>query len=176
MNKYFKASILVAILLIPICIFLFLKFFGENRFDIPVYYESGVSSEFPYCEQSKGQYHVNGLSEENLPGVYLFFKKEAGFDLFDVTNIKNRLRETVGEIGYTVYSRDSTAEKTEVLDSLSFVQKLQCGFISDTLNQYILVDSKSRIRGYYETERDEIDRLIVELKILLENERTGVDK
>ncbi|MEP2770665.1 MAG: hypothetical protein ABJH05_00865 [Fulvivirga sp.] len=171
MKNYIKGLFLIAILLIPICIFLFLKFFGENKFDIPVYYSEGVTSPFPYCESYSETYTVEGLAKEKLPGVFLFFEEGEAFDLLQMNNVKNRLSETVGAIGYSVYTRDSTIKELNALDSATFIQKLQCQFVSDTLNQYILVDSKSRIRGYYDTERDEIDRLIVELKILLENER-----
>lgn len=37
MNKTLKAGILIAILVVPASIFLFLKFFGANRFDLPYY-------------------------------------------------------------------------------------------------------------------------------------------
>src|SRR6185436_14560156 len=40
MNK--KILYLFIALLLPILIFLFLKYFGKNEFDIPVYYEKGV--------------------------------------------------------------------------------------------------------------------------------------
>lgn len=176
MNKFFKPIILVAILLIPIVIFLFLKFFGENRFDIPVYYENGVNSEFPYCQNYTGAYSVAGLSKENLPGVYLFLNPNKEFNLRGVNNIKNRLTDALGDIGHTVFTTDSLLRQTNVLDTVTFRQRLNCDFVSDTLNQYILVDSKSRIRGYYNTEREEIDRLIVEMKILLENERSGIER
>ena len=37
MNKTLKAGVLIAILVVPASIFLFLKFFGNNRFDLPYY-------------------------------------------------------------------------------------------------------------------------------------------
>lgn len=37
MNKTIKAGILIAILVVPASIFLFLKFFGSNRFDLPYF-------------------------------------------------------------------------------------------------------------------------------------------
>ncbi len=174
MNKALKGVILVSILLIPIFIFLFLKFFGQNKFDIPVYYSEGVTSPFPFCENYSGQYSVEGLAKENLPGVFMFFEESEEFIFPQLNNIQNRLTESVGEVGYTIYVRDTSLSEVHALDSAIFNQKIHCQFISDTLNQYILVDSKSRIRGYYNPEREEIDRLIVELKILLENER-GID-
>lgn len=176
MKKYLKGIILVAILLIPIFIFLFLKFFGENRFDIPIYHTEGFTSPFAHCESYSGSYTVKGLSDSNLPGVYLFLKPNEDFDFRQVNNIKNRLTEALGDIGHTVFTTDSLQRQTNVLDAVTLRQKLNCDFISDTLNQYILVDSKSRIRGYYNTEREEIDRLIVEMKILLENERSGIER
>lgn len=39
MNKnYFKAGILIAVLGVPALVFLFLKIFGENKFDLPYYF------------------------------------------------------------------------------------------------------------------------------------------
>jgi protein SCO1/2 len=37
-NKFFKTGILIATLGIPVFVFLFLKFFGENKFDLPYYF------------------------------------------------------------------------------------------------------------------------------------------
>src|SRR5882724_9062755 len=40
MNK--KILYLFIALLLPVLVFLFLKYFGKNEFDIPIYYEKGV--------------------------------------------------------------------------------------------------------------------------------------
>jgi len=174
-NKFFKATVLSATLLIPIAIFLFLKFFGDNRFDIPVYYEDGKPDHFKECraDQKEGQYYVQTTGDIQLPATFLFLEGDKSFSGLDVSNIHNRLKESVGPINHVVFSIDSTEgiSQSKYLDSSAFVQQMRCNFVTDTVNQFILVDSERKIRGYYNTDREEVDRLIVELKILLENER-----
>lgn len=41
--------VLVCILLIPVLIFMFLKSFGNNEYDLPVYFEKGVDNPFREC-------------------------------------------------------------------------------------------------------------------------------
>ena len=54
------------------------------------------------------------------------------------------------------------------LDSASWGNLKYCGMVmSDLDNRVILVDAKNRIRGYYNImEREETDRLILEIRIL----------
>ena len=37
-NKIIKTGILIALLVIPVFVFLFLNFFGDNKYDIPYYF------------------------------------------------------------------------------------------------------------------------------------------
>ena len=53
-------------------------------------------------------------------------------------------------------------------------QLLHCGFVADSDYQLVLVDQLSRIRGYYPAEDwEEVDRLILEIKILLYGTANG---
>ena len=47
--RLLQGLVLVCILLVPILIFLFLKGFGNNTYDIPVYFEKGVDNPFKEC-------------------------------------------------------------------------------------------------------------------------------
>jgi protein SCO1/2 len=49
-----KSFFLVLTLAIPVAIFLFLKIFGDNTFDVPVLYENGI----PGCESSLSPHKV----------------------------------------------------------------------------------------------------------------------
>lgn len=164
------------LLLIPVVIFLFLKFFGENRFDIPIYYQTAQENPFSDCpEISEWPYTVKGLDDNYLPALFLFYEADGSISLLDIENIIQRLDESVEGITNHVYTTDSalaTEYDVTALSERSFNTLRRCALLTDTLNQYILVDTKKQIRGYYGLERDEIDRLIVELKILLENERS----
>lgn len=44
MNNILKTGILLLTLAIPVFIWLFLKFFGNNNFELPVYYSQGIDS------------------------------------------------------------------------------------------------------------------------------------
>lgn len=173
MNKYLKGIFLSATLLIPILLFLFLKYFGENRFDIPIYYENGISSGFTNCTTyDSGQYYITN-SGYSLPGLFIFLSSKDTQQTFG--NVKQRVDEDVKGIKYNLYSSDSAFqhEGMHYLTEDRLIDKLRCEFISDTLNQFILVDNKRRIRGYYNMDREDVDRMIVEIKILLENERNS---
>lgn len=47
--RLLQGMVLVCILLVPILIFLFLKGFGSNTYDIPIFYEKGVDNPFMEC-------------------------------------------------------------------------------------------------------------------------------
>mgnify|MGYP001801415468 FL=1 len=165
-KRVFQFSLLLAILAIPVFIFLFLKSFGKNQFDIPYYHSEGVSLPFTDCEYPRDTFRVN-LSDVNSKraNVTLFFRQDAEFALSDLNNVRSRLK--------SLFSSDMsfiTHDYNAALDSTLFKKLMHCGFVTDTINQFILHDQRGRIRGYYYTDLEELDRLIVEIKILLENE------
>lgn len=47
--RILQGFVLVCILLVPILIFLFLKGFGNNNYDIPIFFEKGVDNPFREC-------------------------------------------------------------------------------------------------------------------------------
>ncbi|MFC3878766.1 SCO family protein [Algoriphagus namhaensis] len=47
--RLLQGMVLVCILLIPVLIFMFLKSFGNNEYDLPVYFEKGVDNPFREC-------------------------------------------------------------------------------------------------------------------------------
>ncbi|MCE7055672.1 SCO family protein [Algoriphagus sp. AGSA1] len=55
--RLLQGMVLVCILLVPILIFLFLKGFGTNTYDIPVYYENGVDNPFLECPVADTSQH-----------------------------------------------------------------------------------------------------------------------
>ena len=50
MSKTFRAGILLITLAIPAFIIFFLHGFGENEFDVPVYYSDGIDTAFADCQ------------------------------------------------------------------------------------------------------------------------------
>lgn len=73
-----KILFLVFTLAIPVAIFLFLKIFGNNEFEVPILFENGI----PECENSKAPHVVpefeyigeteNSLSSQELEGYLVF--------------------------------------------------------------------------------------------------------
>lgn len=174
-SRFLKVTFLVITLIIPLAIFVFLRLFGKNHFDIPIYYEHGVEVKFDGCSNSKDQFHVSDtLVSKDRPTLVMFYRQRQDFDQNILANQLERLHELYGNalpqvVLYTseALDRDGTVVKQLETDQLESV--MHCGFATDTLNQYILTDSQRRIRGYYSTDLEEVDRLVVEIKILLEN-------
>ena len=160
MNK--KILYLFIALLLPVLVFLFLKYFGKNEFDIPVYYEKGVEDSLTSkCGvKINEQYFVSDSAMMTLKwnhGVIL---------VTDVNESELKaLDQVIKEKGFAdvhvfLLSNFSQTEKlTEFKKCVLFLRKPW---------NAVLIDSQKRIRGYYKIgDRDEMDRLEVELKILL---------
>lgn len=160
MKQKLKPLILIFTLAIPVAIFLFLKAFGTNSFDIPVFYKQGVPFSFNECEFSNEPFLVGGdWRPSDKPEIVSFYKPEAKLDQ-ELSNITQRLKATFDEkLNVKLLKIDSTGGRNV----------MHCQYATDTLSQFVLVDTKGQIRGYYNKDLDEIDRLIVEVKILLEN-------
>lgn len=165
-NKVLKFIFLIAILAIPVIIFLFLKSYGDNRFDIPYYYTRGGISEFPDCSYPQDTFRVAMNNKNNKrANVTLFFSENSEFTSTDLVNTRSRLQALFRDnFSFVAHGFNAT------MDSASFMKLMHCGFVTDTVNQFILHDDRGIIRGYYKTDLEELDRLIVETKILLENE------
>lgn len=173
-GKTVKVIFLVLILAIPAWIFTFLKFFGDNKFDVEVFYSEGINTPIGECDQVNGQFFVpdNLLPSIGKNSVVVF---DQG-DLKSVANISARLKDTfIDDYQVIVYSQDSLKNESSELFQVRIVNDLtitmKCGFINKDPNALILVDKNNRIRGYYSRDLDEIDRLIVELKIIIENDQ-----
>ena len=176
MNKLIKFAFLVVTLLLPVMIFTFLKLFGNNKFDVEIMYLEGVPERYQNeCSIGSGQYAVSDFVLDQGKGLKIVaFDNDA--EALELKNISIRLSELFKEtISFRVLStvgKESVFYKTISVSVEDYRKYVSCNFILEDLNKLVLLDSKNRIRGYYSRDLDEIDRLIVEMKILLEN---GVD-
>ncbi len=156
-----KPVYLLLALLLPILIFIFLKFAGRNEFNIPVYYENGVESVPSGCESNyPAPYTLSnwgGLPKEQWrnANVLVFPDRDLRFEDFFLRMTDEFTEEEL---------RISSAEKLTA-DPTTWKR---CIFLSRDTYQTVLFDEQGRIRGYYDVKlREEEDRLRVELKILL---------
>lgn len=150
-----KALFLFLALLLPVGIFVFLKFFGKNEFDVPALYEDKA----PVVDADCGVTYSTGytladsvmtqLSAQNQNEVYLIHFSDLS------SRMKQEIRDTeVTFVDGNVFSNADTFRR--------------CILVVPSGEDLILVDKLGKLRGYYRSEdREEVDRLLLELKIIL---------
>lgn len=173
-----KKSVLLFLALgLPVSIFLFLHFFGRNEFDIPVYYQSisgeipadcSIEHQFPYTI-TKSKFALSGTS-------VVFFASDLSTNeleesVFQLDRIFNEFENSALQLFTVLHSQDSMSSldvaNAIVLDKETYNREQQCVFLANG-NRLILIDSLRQIRGLYpKATLKEVDRLILELKILL---------
>ncbi len=169
-----KPVLLFFALLLPVSIFLFLHFFGQNEFDIPVYYQE-VTTDIPTgCQVDyKFPYKAEG-SKVPLDGTTVIFfasglpKDEITESDFQLKRVLTGFKDNPPRLVFvTTDSLTSTAaSRVLIVEQASYEMEQQCIFLAKD-NRMVLVDDQLQIRGLYSnTGLKEVDRLILELKIL----------
>ncbi len=188
-----KTISLLFLLAIPIVIFLFLKIFGTNTYEVPHPFEAGI----PDCEGRDDKVPALQLADGNvwrMPdqtyvvfGVLRAMKKEQNIRLVtELVRIQDAFYGTGTPLFVLLTSErddnfkdicDQTGlEKSRrmllLADNEEMMNFLRCGIAltgkaDDSLTNLVLADKEGRIRGVYDsTDAEETDRLILELKIL----------
>jgi protein SCO1 len=225
LKKYIKTGILLIVLGVPVFVFIFLKVFGENKFDLPRYFpeldasgEVKVANEdttfiivpdFKLKDQSGNDF---GFRKEKLTVVSFFFSrcgticpitnknllrvaetfKSNDFvqilsltvdPVYDTPEVLDKYAKELGGIyknwrfltGDKKYTYDLAIKgmKLPVSDASEYDKNIvdidQTFIHSDKL---LLVDTKGNIRGIYEgTNKSDIERLVVEIKVLLKSKK-----
>jgi protein SCO1 len=214
--RILQGLVLLCILMIPVLIILFLKTFGTNQYDIPIYYQDGVENPFKECNVvESGQHYIPDFEltdqdtkargrkdmkdkitvvdffftscpsicpvmSKEMERVDAAFRNESEVQIFSISIDPEY--DTPEILASYSKDHDATAGKWHFLtgDKTKIYELARCGFILPTLDgmgvaedfvhsdKFVLVDGEGRIRGYYSgTNRDEVDRLILEIKILM---------
>src|SRR5690554_4194340 len=214
--RILKVMVLICILLIPVLIILFLRNFGENRYDIPVFFEQGVEDPFGVCDYPPGQQHYipdfsfvaqdsSRVGREQMEGkitivdffftscpsicpimsnemerVQDAFRKEDNVQIYSITIDPDY--DTPDQLAEYSLKYNASPDKWHFLNGPKeqTYDLVRCGFALPIVDghdnpddfvhsdKFILVDGQGRIRGYYSgTEREGVDKLILETKILL---------
>ncbi|NOT73850.1 MAG: hypothetical protein HOP08_02900 [Cyclobacteriaceae bacterium] len=157
-----KILYLFLALLLPGLIFVFLKYAGKNEFVVPVYHDKGVIDPPSDCNISYPSPYIIPDSVRSL----LNSDQELNAIIFtdgklDVAKIKTALKDELGDNAINVINAiEITGQSSGILR--------ECIFLLNDPFQSVLVSKEGIIRGYYDlSDRDEMDRLRVELKILL---------
>jgi hypothetical protein len=148
-----KILYLFLALLLPGLIFVFLKRFGKNEFALPIYYQDGV--DVTDCNMT---YTVPYLLPDSL---WIYPKKEATlFIVSENSESRIELKKLIGDFDENEYA--VAVVPTELTDVR------ECILLAGKEWDVVLVDDRNQIRGYYKPNtREEVDRLKMELSILL---------
>lgn len=160
-----KFTYLFLALLVPGLIFVFLKFAGSNRFDIPVYPLEGTPLHSACVGDIRGPYQVPDSAWQTLTATAAATAMVVQFPAEGLNGaaVANAVKEEIGNEVSFIPMIEMTS------DSATLARWKSCVFLLEGPRQAVLIDSQRRIRGFYDLRnRDEVDRLRVELKILLE--------
>ena len=174
MNK--KYLYLFAALALPALFFAFLKMFGKNEFDIPIYFKEGISPDSICNVSADGVYTItdsvfnrlelNKESEAKVIIIYPFVKEDLSEVERVVSKYSSKLLDKVVISG--VINNPITNIRRVFLDYNEFGPTVYCDLRVEEPWSVVLIDKKNHIRGFYDgSRRDEMDRLDTELSILL---------
>ncbi|HCZ37279.1 MAG TPA: hypothetical protein DHV26_15260 [Cytophagales bacterium] len=144
-------------LLLPGLIFVFLRKYGKNEFNIPVYYETGVTDAPAACGYYPTPYRV----VDSILQVIHTANKPILVVADSSTDVKRNLSRLKSELNdsFSVVFPESDSRWASWLD---------CAFLLQKPWTAVLIDEQGQIRGYYSpASREESDRLLVEVRILL---------
>lgn len=163
-----KLFYLFLALLLPGLAFVFLKYAGKNEFNVPVYYGEGVQNPPKDCNRD---YTVPYLipdailraTSDNNQEVHILVFPMKDMEAVSVNSLMEKVQDEFGS--EAVWLKDA---RNFMTDSLTYAELKNCIFLIGDPWQAVAFDRKGQIRGYYDIRlREEVDRLRVELKILL---------
>lgn len=170
-----KGLLLFLALLFPVIIFLFLHFFGENEFEVPILFQTAEElpancelevSSLPYQVKSDKVDVTNGAIVLFSSGLSNAMLEDA---LFQLRRIQDEFHgDAPGIIVLKKNGDESTEVENElIVSAVEYEKEQRCVFLAGT-NQIVMIDTEGHIRGLYpDASLKEIDRLILELKIIL---------
>ena len=202
MKKGLKVVFLSIILILPVLIYLFLRTFGENQYNLPRYPEAAV--EIPGCGVYETFYRVtqlpcgpaNELVLNESTRLLHFPAQDQEIRTKESNEIRRFLQKTnryrfrlitfaaKSDSAYwhnlAVSSQDGEPEWEVISRCEEAVEEIQrCTLLTSLADtkfgapagRLVLLDKQGSIRGYYvPSDKEEIDRLIIELDILKRQE------
>jgi len=153
-----KYLVLVVAFILPGLIFLFLKKFGKNEFDVaPLYHDvlPARAADCPPVEQ--GPYRIPLTVLQSLG-----WSESAHLTLFSFGADDRQLDRVTSAFGR---EEINLVKVTIGLDSLAVWSR--CYLFNTEQKPLLLVDQKRQIRGHYFDTREDVDRLLTEATIIL---------
>tara|TARA_B100001057_G_scaffold81871_1_gene77369 strand:- start:27504 stop:27998 length:495 start_codon:yes stop_codon:yes gene_type:complete len=159
MNLFKKGFILLFSLLFPIIVFLFLKFYGQNEYELSVYNSS--------CSEIIDEYIIKDFNRKN--NIRIVDVRMTDNDIL-VDNYINKL-EINDEIEViTLSNKLRTLNWLNIVVERGLIERLSGCIENEYLDKsfVLLLDKQNRVRGhFYSADRKDIERLDVEIDILL---------
>ncbi len=155
-----KTLFLFSALTLPVLVFVFLKFFGKNEFAVPLLHADSVPVndcnlvyKTPYLLPDSVMEHIVASGKS---GLYLL-------NFSDNESVIQRLGEELTGGKVKLVNPEKVFLQSKNIDVLR-----RCVLLTPDQNDLVLIDSVKQIRGYYNSGNlDEVDRLIMEAKIIL---------
>jgi hypothetical protein len=172
-GKLFKWIVLITAIGLPLLVLFFLRHFGRNVFEVPILYTDSLPhrpaeclpvSALPYVvpDSVRGVLGIN----ETVPLTVL------GLSVSEEA-IGVRIRDQFANHEVDILMADTMVRdqsyqiRTIILLPEKLKQLKDCFLFVPEQKPLLVLDSAGFIRGHYGTDRDETDRLMVELSILL---------
>lgn len=155
-----KALFLFLALILPVCIFVFLRIFGKNEFNVEPLFKDSIPPTSSDCPAVSAPYVLN----DSITSQFQFGKDSVLVIAFDEgdqdsRNQLNRIKEEIGNL---------PAGFLTLPGSERHLFWKRCIFFLTNPQDVVMVDAKGRIRGQYTSaDREDIDRLLTELTIIL---------
>jgi len=176
-----KIVIVSLVLLLPVLVYSFLKEYGSNQFELPVYYQKG--NPISRCNKDTAQHRVSKefvfTLNAHLP-LLIYVVDTSQIEYYaDLTNVLEKYPTIHKKALYNYGEPDTSFVPAKNINTSDFHYSINCELVlgenqwleQAITNKYVLIDRKSRIRGYYDcTQLGEIERLDIELDILLNYE------
>ena len=158
MNLFKKGFILLFSLLFPVIVFLFLKFYGQNEYELSVYNSS--------CSEIIDEYIIKDFNRKN--NIRIVDVRMTDNDIL-VDNYINKL-EINDEIEViTLSNKLRTLNWLNIVVEGGLIERLSGCIENEYLDKsfVLLLDKQNRVRGhFYSADRKDIERLDVEIDIL----------
>lgn len=159
-----KAIFLISALLLPIAIFIFLKAFGHNEFRVPPLYQEGTIHPPGECDYA---YSTPYSVPDSITAQLGIDSRDSLYVIYFDRALQVPMRRVSVE-----YAEPSVRIITpsDIPDGIDPTSLQQCALLMKPGTSIVLLDRTNRIRGQYDgSSREEVDRLLVEIDIILKN-------
>jgi hypothetical protein len=152
-----KAVYLFLALLLPIAIFIFLRTFGKNEFSVPAFYQDTAPKPSSSCV---GDYNMPYSLPDSVMTKLRAAKKADLYVIYYSDDIQTRIKQEI------TYDEVSFVNAKSIRGDNNVFRN--CVLLIPASEDMVVVDKDGKIRGYYASaDREEVDRLLLEIEILL---------